>query len=192
MVLGFGQYRLDIERRELRRDGELIALEPKAFDLLAYLVQHRGRVVRKDDLLQAVWDGRIVSKSALTTRINAVRRALGDSGTAQRLIRTVTRKGVRFIGEVTEIADRITQEKPSIAVLPFQNMTGDPEQEYFVDGMAEEITSAITRYSWLFVIGGSASFRSKDKSVDLRLAARDSALATCWKAPSGEQETACA
>ena len=109
----------------------------------------------------------------MTTRINAVRRALGDDGTAQRLIRTLTRKGIRFVGEVTEIADRITPEKPSIAVLPFQNMTGDPEQEYFVDGMAEEITSAITRYSWLFVIAGSASFRSKDKSVDLRRAARE-------------------
>jgi len=173
VVVAFGQYRFDIERRELRCGAELIGLEPKAFDLLAFLVQHRDRVVSKDDLLQGVWHGRIVSESALTTRLNAVRRALGDDGTAQRLIRTFTRKGIRFVGEVTEIADRITSEKPSIAVLPFQNMTGDPEQEYFVDGMAEEITSAIARYSWLFVIAGSASFRSKGKSVDLRRAARE-------------------
>ena len=104
MLLAFGDHRLDLARRELRRGAELIGLEPKAFDLLVFLVQHRDRVVSKDDLLQAVWDGRIVSESALTTRINAVRRALGDDGAAQRLIRTFTRKGVRFIGEVTDTA----------------------------------------------------------------------------------------
>lgn len=168
MVLAFGRYRLDIERRELRCGAELIGLEPKAFDLLAFLVQHRDRVVSKDDLLQAVWHGRIVSESALTTRLNAVRRALGDDGAAQRLIRTFTRKGIRFVGEVTGIADRVTSKKPSVAVLPFQNMTGDPEQEYFVDGMVEEITTAIARHSWLLVIAGSASFRHKGEPADQR------------------------
>ena len=143
----------------------LIELEPKAFDLLAFLVQHRNRVVSKDDLLQAVWDGRIVSESAVTTRINAVRRAIGDDGTAQRLIRTFTRKGIRFVGEVTEIADRATPDKPSIAVLPFQNMSGDPEQEYFADGMVEEITTAIARCPWLFVIARNSSFRYKGKAM---------------------------
>ena len=102
MVLAFGDHQLDIARRELRRGTELIDLEPKAFDLLAFLIRHRERVVSKDDLLEAVWDGRIVSESAITTRINAVRRALGDDGATQRLIRTFTRKGVRFIGDVTE------------------------------------------------------------------------------------------
>ncbi len=106
MVLAFGDYRLDIERRELRRGTELIDVEPKVFDLLAFLVQHRDRVVSKDDLLQAVWGGRIVSESALTTRINAARRALGDDGAAQRLIRTFTRKGIRFVGEVTKCRTR--------------------------------------------------------------------------------------
>ena len=102
VVLAFGEHRLDLARRELRRRGQLVAIEPRAFDLLAFLVQHRGRVVGKDDLLQGVWGGRIVSDSALTTRINAVRRALGDDGATQRLIRTVTGKGVRFVGEVAE------------------------------------------------------------------------------------------
>ena len=84
----------------------LVDVEPKVFDLLAFLVQHRDRVVSKDDLLQAIWDGRIVSESALTTRINAVRRALGDDGAAQRLVRTFTRKGIRFVGDVTEMPDQ--------------------------------------------------------------------------------------
>jgi hypothetical protein len=96
VVLTFGDHRLDIQRRELRRGVELVGLEPKAFDLLAFLVQHRDRVVSKDDLLQAVWGGRIVSESALITRINAVRRALGDDGATQRLIRTFTPQGRAF------------------------------------------------------------------------------------------------
>ena len=173
MGLPFGQYRLEIERRELRRGAELIELEPKAFDLLAFLVQHRNRVVSKDDLLQAVWHGRIVSESALTTRLNAVRRAIGDDGSAQRLIRTFTRKGIRFVGEVTEIADRALPDKPSIAVLPFQNMSGDPEQEYFADGMVEEITTAIARCPWLFVIARNSSFRYKGKPIDVNQTARE-------------------
>ena len=175
MILAFGDHRLDIERRELRRGADIVDLEPKAFDLLAFLVLHRDRVVTKDDLLQGVWDGRIVSESALTTRINAVRRALGDDGTAQRLVRTFTRKGVRFIGNVTELADQATPtwDKPSIAVLPFQNMSGDPEQEYFVDGVVEEIITAISRLPWLFVIARNSSFAYKGKSPDLRRVGRE-------------------
>src|SRR5215212_9884581 len=137
VVFAFGDYQLDIERRELRRGGECVDLAPKVFDLLTFLVQHRDRVITKDDLLQAVWGGRIVSESALTTRINAVRRAIGDDGAAQRLVRTFTSKGVRFIGEVAEIPDPANPDasdglrlapplpdKPSIVVLPFQNMSG--------------------------------------------------------------------
>lgn len=180
MVLVFGDYRLDIERRELRCRDAVVALEPKAFDLLAFLVLQRDRVVSKDDLLAGVWGGRIVSESALTTRLNAVRRALGDNGAAQRLIRTFTRKGVRFIGEVTELPDpatpaavRITDlappsDRPSIAVLPFANLSGDPEQDYFADGIIEEITTAIARAPWLFVIARTSSYTYKGKAVDVR------------------------
>jgi TolB-like protein/Flp pilus assembly protein TadD len=187
----FGDYRLDVERRELHRGEDPIALEPKVFDLLAFLVQHRNRVLSKDDLLQGVWDGRIVSESALTTRINAVRRVLGDDGKAQRLIRTFTRKGVRFVGEVIEAPNEVTPaasgtpvvdatfglspptDKPSIAVLPFQNMSDDPEQEYFADGMVEEITTAIGRSPWLLVIARNSSFTYKGKGVALRQVARE-------------------
>lgn len=104
MPFKFDDYALDIERRELRRGAELVALEPQVFDLLVFLLQNRDRVVSKDDLFASVWGGRIVSESTLTSRINAVRKAVGDSGEEQRLIRTVARKGIRFVGEVSETA----------------------------------------------------------------------------------------
>ena len=156
MVFSFADHVLDTERRELRRGAELVPLEPQVFDLLVYLIRNRGRVVSKDDLINAVWGGRIVSDSALTTRLNAARKAVNDSGAAQRVIRTLARKGVRFVAEVTE--DGILEppaaapepslaltDKPWIAVLPFANMSGDPEQEYFADGMVEEIITALSR-----------------------------------------------
>src|SRR5215475_12480166 len=131
MVLAFGEHRIDIGRRELRHRDELVELEPKVFDLLAFLVLNRDRVVSKDELIDAVWGGRIISESALTTRINSVRRALGDDGTAQRFIRTFIRKGIRFIAEVGELSeaavpasDRTAPGKPSIAVVAFQNLSG--------------------------------------------------------------------
>ena len=192
MVLAFGDYRLDIERRELRRRAMLVDIEPMVFDLLVFLVKKRDRVVSRDDLLEAVWGGRIVSESALTTRINAARRAIGDDGTAQRLIRTFTRKGIRFVGEVTEVPDRAmpaggatieagsvpslvstAADKPSIVVLPFQNMSGDREQDYFVDGMVEEIITALSRIRWLFVLARNSSFTYKGQTVDVKQVGRE-------------------
>ena len=102
----FGSYALDIDRRELRRGAELVALEPQVFDLLVFLIRQRDRVVSKDDLIEGVWGGRIVSESTLTSRINAARKAVGDSGEAQSLIRTIARKGIRFVAEVREDAQR--------------------------------------------------------------------------------------
>ena len=102
MQFHFADHILDVTRRELRRSGESIALEPQVFDLLVHLICNRDRVVTKDDLLDSVWGGRIVSESTLTSRINAARKAVGDSGEAQRLIRTVPRKGIRFVGDVAE------------------------------------------------------------------------------------------
>ena len=96
----FAGHTLDTDRRELRRDSQSIAVEPQVFDLLIYLVENRERVVTKDDLIASVWGGRIVSDSTLTSRINAARKAVGDSGVDQKLIRTIARKGVRFVGEV--------------------------------------------------------------------------------------------
>ncbi|MGZ3285685.1 MAG: alpha/beta fold hydrolase [Xanthobacteraceae bacterium] len=108
----FDDHVLDVERRELRRASRLIAMEPQVFDLLVHLVRNRERVVSKDDLIEAVWQGRVVSESTLTSRINAVRKAVGDSGDAQRLIRTVQRKGIRFVGAVSEA---IAPDEPAVA-----------------------------------------------------------------------------
>jgi pimeloyl-ACP methyl ester carboxylesterase/DNA-binding winged helix-turn-helix (wHTH) protein len=107
----FGDYALDAGRRELKQRGALVAVEPQVFDLLVYLVQNRDRVVSKDNLLEAVWSGRIVSESTLTSRINAARRAVGDSGARQEMIRTVARKGFRFVAPVTEGEEVAARER---------------------------------------------------------------------------------
>ena len=179
----FEDYALDADRRELRRRGDIVPVEPQVFDLLAYLVRHRDHVVTKDDLLTAVWNGRIVSESALTTRINAARTALGDSGDTQRLIRTLRGRGVRFVGTVEEPQvpgavdgnepQLVLPDGPSIAVLPFENMSGDPEQVYFADGMVDDILSALSRVRWLFVIARQSSFIYKGRAVDVRQIGRE-------------------
>ena len=102
MLYIFDNYALDPDRRELRSGTTIIAMEPQAFDLLLHLIRQREQVVSRDELIESIWGGRIVSELALSTRINAVRSAIGDSGTEQRLIKTLPRKGVRFVGEVRE------------------------------------------------------------------------------------------
>jgi TolB-like protein len=184
----FIDHLLDVERRELRRAGEPVALEPQVFDLLLYLVVNRERVVGKDELIDSVWGGRIVSDSAVTTRINAARRAVGDNGSEQRIIRTIQRKGMRFVAEVKEEAIPTAAasmapvpaqpalplpDKPSIAVLPFQNLSGDPEQEYFADGMVEEIITALCRIRWLFVIARNSTLAYKGRAFDLKQVGRE-------------------
>src|SRR5262245_22441965 len=102
MIYKFQNYSLDVERRELRRRQDLVPVEPQVLDLLQYLIRNRDHVVGEDELIAAVWIGRIVSESALSSRITAVRHAIGDSGEQQRLIRTVARKGFRFVGDIQE------------------------------------------------------------------------------------------
>lgn len=172
---------LDPERRELTLRSQVVTVGPQVFDLLLYLVTNRDRVVSKDDLLQAVWSGRIVSESTITSHINAVRKAIGDSGEEQRLVRTVARKGFRFVGEIGEpplpdgtavaepalseasepLPGLVLPDKPSITVLPFHNLSGDPEQDYFADGVVEDIIAALARMRWLFVIARNSSFTYK-------------------------------
>ena len=163
-------------------------IEPQVFDLLVYLVQNRERVVSKDDLIASVWGGRIVSDSTLTSRINAARKAVRDSGALQKLIRTMPRKGFRFVGSVRTDANEVAHvtnsppdtiqepsraplslpDRPAIAVLPFTNMSGDPEQEYFSDGIGEDIITALSKLRWFFVIARNSSFIYKGKAVHMK------------------------
>ncbi|WGS21848.1 MULTISPECIES: winged helix-turn-helix domain-containing tetratricopeptide repeat protein [unclassified Bradyrhizobium] len=177
----FEEYAFDTDRRELHRGVDVVSVAPQVFDLLDYLIRNRERVVSKDDLINAVWNGRSVSDAALTTRLNVARSAIGDSGDEQRLIKTLPRKGFRFVGQVQEAPEAaglnpgdppgsapVVPDKPSIAVLPFENMSGDPEQEYFADGMVQEIITALSRFRSLFVIARNSSFTFKGRAVDIK------------------------
>src|ERR1700747_554703 len=177
MLYSFENFTVDTERREVRRGGEPCAVEPQVFDVLEYLIRNRDRVVSRDDLLAGVWNGRIVSESTLASRINAVRNAIGDNGEDQRLIRTILRKGVRFVGAVregkvaassktaTETSDALTlPDRPSIAVLPFTNLSWDAEQDYFADGISEDIITGLSKLCWFFVIARNTSFTYKGKA----------------------------
>jgi TolB-like protein/Flp pilus assembly protein TadD len=190
----FEDFVLDTDRRELRRGADVLQTTPQVFDLLDYLIRHRERVVSKDDLISTIWNGRIVSDAALTTRLNAARAAIGDSGDEQRLIKTLPRKGVRFIGAVYEeqkpatasagsagsavqndgaVQRSFSPPRLSIVVMPFANLSGDPEQDYFVDGVTESLTTDLSRISGSFVIGRHTAFTYKGKAVDLRQVGRE-------------------
>ncbi len=191
VAIRFDNQVLDPVRRELSRNGSFVKIEPKVFDLLIYLIENRHRVVSKDDLIGKVWGGRIVTDSALTHAINAARNAIGDDGKAQRLIRTSSRWGYRFVGSVglregSEPASGISvaagspnesalplPDKPSIAVLPFHNIGEDAGHEYFVDGLAEDIITALSRFKSLFVIARNSSFIYKGRAVDVRQVGRE-------------------
>jgi TolB-like protein len=186
----FSGHTLDTDRRELCRDGTPVMVEPQVFDLLTYILQNRDRVVSKHDLLAAIWGGRIVADSTLASRINAARKAVGDSGERQRLIRTFARKGVRFVGDVQSgnapvqadvtpngikysPVQALSPDRPAIAVLPFVNMSGETAQDYFSDGISEDIITALSKLRWFFVVARNSSFSYKGKSVNIKTIAAD-------------------
>ena len=186
MIYRFGPCRLDTDRLEYWRGPDSIAVEPQVFELLVYLIENRDRVVSKDDLIASVWAGRIVSDATLSSRINAARRAVDDDGKEQAVIRTFPRRGFRFVAEVfaetdasaadhslTDVSPAIPgslqlPENPSIVVLPFKNLSDDAEQEYFSDGITEDITTALSSIRWLFVIARNSAFAFKEQSRDVR------------------------
>ena len=187
----FEDYTLSSERRELHRGTDAVPITPQVFDLLEYLIRNRERVVSKDELISAVWNGRIVSDAALTTRLNAARHAIGDSGEAQRLLKTLPRKGFRFVGSVQEAQQPMdtpnvwvdysanTAPAPvspphlSIVVLPFANLSGDVEHDYFVDGLTENLTTDLSRIRGSFVIGRHTAYTYKGKAGDLKQIGRE-------------------
>lgn len=173
----------------MERDGKTQAIEPQVFDLLVYLIENRERVVTRDELLENLWKGRIVSESALNGRLKQARKVVGDDGKQQNIIKTIHRRGYQFVSPVSEVnenngiaaqtrsniskSDRASANVPSIAVLPFQNMSGEPEQEHFADGMSEEIITALSRVPGLIVIARNSTFVYKDRAVDVRHVGRD-------------------
>lgn len=184
MLIAFEDCVLDLDRRELRRASHLVPTAPQVFDLLALLVRCRERVVGRDELVDTIWAGRIVSESTLASHINAVRKAVGDCGKEQRVIRTVARKGFRFVADVHEsgaaeaaqtpaTAAPILPAKPSIAVLPFVNLSGDPQQDYLADGVVEDIIAALSRHRWLFVVARNSSFTYKGRILDIKQVGRE-------------------
>eukprot|EP00752_Nemacystus_decipiens_P018947 g17003.t1 len=168
--------------REMWTSGVLVSVEPKAFDLVVHLLENRDRVVSKDELIETIWDGRFISDSSLSTAVKSARKAIGDDGDAQRIIKTVRGHGMRFVAEVREpetspspaLATLLRNdlgELPTIAVMPFEHLSQVPDQDYFADGICEDIIAALGRIRWLRVISRNSTFSYRNQSYNLTEAA---------------------
>src|SRR5262245_23586343 len=172
----FGDCEVDTRLRQIKVRGELVEAQPKAFDLLVYLLENRDRVVDKDELLQRLWSGTVVTDSALTQIVRKARSLVGDDGDRQSVIRTVQRHGFRCVAVVQEqggdsaagAAQAGVTIEPSVAVLPFADMSPQHDQEYFCDGMVEEIITELTRVPGLRVAARTSSFAFKHRADDVR------------------------
>ncbi len=190
MLYCFSDCELDTVCRELRRGGAVVQIEPQVFELLCHLVERSDQFVSKDELFETVWQGKTVSDAALSSRIKAARQAIGDTGTDQRLIRTLHGRGFRFVATVEKVDSAVDSgesgsavvdkdepltlpDKPSIAVLPFDNLSADPEQEYFADGLTEDIITSLSKLSDMFVISRHSTFVYKGMAKDIRKIAED-------------------
>ena len=206
MIYEFEQFELDLARFELRENGELCPLEPQVLALLALLIEHRDRLMSKDEIFDQLWDGRVVTDATLLSRIKSARQALGDSGKTQRFIKTIYGKGFRFVADVrarrppamalpvdntrSEIETDLLPggeqaSKPSIAVLPFQSLTDESSHEILAEGLSHELIMEIARLRWLFVIARGSSFRFRDSNIDVREVGRVLGIRYCL---SGEVE----
>ena len=177
-ALTFGRCRLQ-PRRGLISGTREVKLTPKALALLSFLAERPGEVVTKDELFTAVWPESTVGDAALVTCIQEVRSALRDDARQPRYIETLHRRGYRFIGKPAPAAAAKDQangkapalslpDRPSIAVLPFTNMSGDADQDYFADGISEDLITGLARIHWLFVIARNSSFVYKNRAVDVK------------------------
>jgi adenylate cyclase len=187
----FGRFTLNLDRGALLADGAECVLRPKSFALLRLFVENPGRLIDRDEIMQTVWPGVFVTDDSIAQCVSDIRRALSDSD--QSLLRTLPRRGFLFtpapsggteperstdaaasaMPAPSSLPSPPPPDKPSIAILPFQNMSGDPEQEYFADGMVEEITTALARIPWLFVMARNSSFTFKGQAVDVKQVGRE-------------------
>jgi TolB-like protein/tetratricopeptide (TPR) repeat protein len=172
----FGPFRLDPQGGILYRGAEPTMLGQRAITLLRLLLDKPGTPVSKDALVDAGWGGLAVADNNLTVQIAALRRVLADSANGESWIETLPRRGYRYVGPPVTTTDATVAsssvsalpEKPSVAVLPFANLSGDPQQEYFADGMVDDIITGLARINWLFVIARNSSFVYKGRSVDVK------------------------
>jgi TolB-like protein/class 3 adenylate cyclase len=182
-VVRFREFELDTARYELRKAGNRVPVEPQAFDLLTYLARNRDRTITKEELFAEIWRDRVVSDAALSSQIKAARKAVGDDGVAQHTIATVHGRGFRFVAPVEEAAPPVAAEpaaageqlhsspltkRPSVAVLPFANFNPDPAEDYLADGMAEDITTALSKNRWLTVIARNCAFAFRGTRDSIR------------------------
>jgi TolB-like protein/Tfp pilus assembly protein PilF len=187
MLYRFGTFELDMARFELRAGGEPCRVEPQVLSLIALLVENRERLVSRDEIIEKVWDGRVVSDAAISSRIKSARQALGDDGTAQRYIRTIHNKGLRFVAPVhasrsnsaaqLEPIDSVAGEahartdtgtaRPSIAVLPFRLVGDAGPYGAIADALPHELITELSRLRWLFVTARGSSFRLRDPHADM-------------------------
>ncbi len=178
IVYGFGPFRLDISSETLFRGTDLVPVGRRAVGVLRALLEHPGALVSKDALMQAAWPGLAVEEGNLTVQIAALRRVLGAEPGGDRWIETLPRRGYRFVGPIAKTDEPLVStaaraaapplpDKPSIVVLPFANLSDDPGQEYFADGMVEEITTALSKLRWFFVIARNSAFTYKGRAVDV-------------------------
>ncbi len=179
--ISFGRFRLHLARRELRRDNTPVRLGGRALDVLCVLASAGGAVVTKDELMARVWAGVVVEENNLQVHISALRKALAEDRNGESWIVTVPGRGYRFLrSQGPPAADDPAPgqslpgpDRPSLAVLPFLNLSGDPEQEYFADGMVEEIITALSRIRWLFVTARNSTFTYKGQAVDVKRVGRE-------------------
>ena len=181
MIYQFGKFEIDTQNYQLRNDGTTVELEPKVFDLLKYLIINREKLVTRDELFENIWSGQIVSDTSLSNQIKAARKAIGDDGKSQSIIKTVHGRGYQFIAVTDEIemqnnsvqqghrqvaSQKNADSRPSIAVLPFTNLNGDSEHEYISDGITEDILIGLCRFHNLLVISRGSVYLFKGKNID--------------------------
>ena len=171
MDIEFGDFAIDLARQELQRGGKRVPVEPQVFDLLVHLARNHNRVVSKNEVIDVIWKGRIVSEAAVSSRVSAARHAVDDNGTDQKVIRTYHKRGFRFVGTLRQpsapscavsagthsscavpMLALPSSERAGVVVLPFQNLSGDPAQECIADSFTEDIIAGLARQQWFSVI----------------------------------------